>query len=211
MHTIAYVLVAMVPAWMFATKNVERALTIVILYLGLLDGFLKLKTGSSNATLARDLFLYAVVFGDRDQTGGRAASAWHWPPLTVWVVGWTAFVLVQLLNPVERSGAAPRRLAAPGSRVRPAVLPRLRVRALARAAAKRCSILLVFIAAVNGAVSLYQSSLSPESALRLGHGLLQPDPRRPRRSAHRRRRQRPADRPAPRHSAAIWASAEASG
>src|SRR4051794_11672037 len=49
--------------WLFLSEHYERTLLVVILYIGLLDGFLRLKTGSSNLTLARDALLYAIVAG----------------------------------------------------------------------------------------------------------------------------------------------------
>src|SRR4051794_38309677 len=49
--------------WMFFSERYEVTLAALALYLGLFDGFLKLKTGSQLATLGRDLLLYAVVAG----------------------------------------------------------------------------------------------------------------------------------------------------
>src|SRR4051812_46037640 len=47
-----------VGGWMFLSERYEATLLVLTLYLGLLDGFLKLKTGSQLTTLGRDLLLY---------------------------------------------------------------------------------------------------------------------------------------------------------
>src|SRR3954454_9990019 len=52
-----------VSGWMFLSERYEVTLLVLTLYLGLLDGFLKLKTGSQLTTLGRDLLLYAIVAG----------------------------------------------------------------------------------------------------------------------------------------------------
>lgn len=166
--TIAEALILIVPVWMFATKNVERALAIVLLYLGLFDGFIRLKTGSSNVTLARDIFLYAVVFGVLIRHVARG-ERWHRPPLTVWIVGWTAFVLVQLLNPW--SGPVLHRIVSIRQDLEFVPLFFLGYAYVqSRANLRKLLILLVFIAAVNGAVGLYQSTLSPSQLASWGTG-----------------------------------------
>src|SRR5579863_7555980 len=62
-HLGAPVLLAAVAAWMFVSERYEITLSVLVLYLGLLDGFLKLKTGSSIATLGRDVLLYSIASG----------------------------------------------------------------------------------------------------------------------------------------------------
>src|SRR4051812_43295118 len=52
-----------VAGWMFLSERYALSLAVLLLYLGLLDGFLKLKTGSQFATLGRDILLYSIVFG----------------------------------------------------------------------------------------------------------------------------------------------------
>src|SRR3712207_4972916 len=54
---------AAVAAFLFFTSNIGLALSVLLLYLGLLDGFLKLRTGSELMTLARDVLLAALVAG----------------------------------------------------------------------------------------------------------------------------------------------------
>src|SRR3712207_3009671 len=45
-------------SWMFLSERYERTLAVLAAYLLLLDGFLKLRTGSQLATLGRDILLY---------------------------------------------------------------------------------------------------------------------------------------------------------
>src|SRR3954465_13842962 len=52
-----------VGGWMFLSERYAVTLGVLLLYLGLLDGFLKLRTGSQLTTLGRDLLLYAIVGG----------------------------------------------------------------------------------------------------------------------------------------------------
>src|SRR2546423_13993449 len=62
-YTAAVATVAATAAWMFVSENYALTLGVLLLYLGLLDGFVKLSTGSSVATLGRDVLLFAIVFG----------------------------------------------------------------------------------------------------------------------------------------------------
>ena len=49
--------------WMFCSERYEHTLAVLMVYLGIADGYLKLKTGSSVMTLGRDALLYAIVIG----------------------------------------------------------------------------------------------------------------------------------------------------
>ena len=46
--------------WLFLSERYENTLAVLLLYLGLLDGYLKLRTNSSAITLVRDGALYPV-------------------------------------------------------------------------------------------------------------------------------------------------------
>ena len=48
---------------MALTARYELTLAVLVLYLGLADGYVKLKLNTSYATLGRDLLLYAIAFG----------------------------------------------------------------------------------------------------------------------------------------------------
>ena len=49
--------------WFAGTRRTQLALALFVLYLGLLDGYLKLASGSNLVTFVRDLLLYAIVVG----------------------------------------------------------------------------------------------------------------------------------------------------
>ena len=68
----------------------------LMLYVGLLDGYLKLKTGSDHATIARDVLLYAIAAGAmiRATVGREHISL---PPLTGWVVAWLVVVAAEMI------------------------------------------------------------------------------------------------------------------
>src|SRR4051794_34300778 len=48
----------LVVGWMFLSERYHISLLALMVYLGLLDGFIRLKTGSSNLTVVRDVLLY---------------------------------------------------------------------------------------------------------------------------------------------------------
>lgn len=87
-----------VAVWMFLSERIEAPCIALALYLGLLDGFVKLATGSPFVTFGRDVLLYAIVAGVLIRTSlrGRRFSL---PPLSVWVLAFVVLVLVQVLNP----------------------------------------------------------------------------------------------------------------
>src|SRR3954447_24892618 len=58
----------------------EISLTIILVYLGCLDGFIKLKSGSSYATLGRDVLILAVAGGAAVRLATRKQI--KFPPLT---------------------------------------------------------------------------------------------------------------------------------
>jgi hypothetical protein len=88
--------------WMFLSPRYEWTLAVLLLYVALADGFIRLRTGVSELTLLRDGLLYAIVIGAvfRELAAGRRVEA---PPLTGWVVAFVAVVLVQLANPAATS------------------------------------------------------------------------------------------------------------
>lgn len=86
--------------WMFLSEQIEKPLLVLLLYLGLLDGFLKLRINSSATTLIRDAFLYAILLGYLARTVIRRETL-RLPPLTGWVLTYVLLVLVQLFNPAD--------------------------------------------------------------------------------------------------------------
>jgi hypothetical protein len=94
----AIVLVVAGSLWFASTRRVGMALALLVLYLGLLDGYLKLATGSSLVTFLRDALLYAIVIGLLLRATVQRKSL-PLPPLSAWVIAFVVLVLAQLANP----------------------------------------------------------------------------------------------------------------
>ena len=167
-RTVAILVLVAGSAWFLCTQHTKLALVLLMLYLGLLDGYLKLATGSSGVTLVRDALLYAIVLGllVRAQVEGRHLSL---PPLSGWVIAYVAFVLVQIPNP--NGGTLVHSLA--GVRPHLEFVPLFflgytyvrDVRAL-----RRFIVLLLLLAAANGIVSFIQFHLTPQQLASWGRG-----------------------------------------
>lgn len=161
-------LVALLAAFMFATSRTALALGVVLVWVCMFDGFLRLRTGQANVTLARDVLLYAVAAGAlvRHTAGGRRLS---WPPLSGWVVAFAAVILVQVLHPDNESFVG----AIAGLRPHLEWVPLfflgyLTMRTTGRLRAFLA--LLLLVVAANGVVSLVQFNLTPEQLAKWGPG-----------------------------------------
>lgn len=161
----AFVLVA---AWCLTHRRVDHTLVALALYLGLLDGYVKLRTGSSTVTLARDVLVIAIAAGAllrSMQTRQRIFL----PPLGGFVLAFSAVVLIELANPSARG------LTASLAGVRPHLefvplffLGYAFVRTESQI--RKALFVLVFCAAVGGVVSYIQSTLTPEQLAGWGPG-----------------------------------------
>jgi hypothetical protein len=141
---------------------------VLALYLGVVDGYLKLRTGSVYATLARDLLLYAVCFGLLTKAVVRRQRLLPLP-FTGVLVAYVLLVVVQLANP--GTGDLGRGLAA----LRPHVeflplffLAYMTVRT--KPQLRGLLVLLLVMGAANGIVSYMQFSLTPEELSAWGPG-----------------------------------------
>ena len=157
-----------ITTWMLLNERYEWSLAILVLYLGLVDGFLKLKTGSSYATLGRDLLLYAIVVGALIRIAVRRERL-VLPPLSVWVIAWCVVVIIQIANPSNTT-----LLHAVGS-IRPHLewVPLFFFGYFAIRSKRRLRgflMLLVIIASVNGVVGFIQLNLTPEELSNWGPG-----------------------------------------
>jgi hypothetical protein len=160
--------IGLVAVWMFSTARYELTLAVVMLYLGLADGYLKLKTGSDVATLGRDFLLYAIVAGALVRWAIRGEGMER-PPLTGWAIAWVAVVLVQVFNPAN--GALGHSISA----IRPHIefVPLFFLGYVMLQSKRRLKgflMLLLLVAAVNGIVGLIQFNLSPEQLSNWGPG-----------------------------------------
>ena len=175
-RTLAVLVLLCGSAWCLCTQRTRLALAALMLYLGLLDGYLKLATGSTVITLIRDALLYAIVAGvlvrtqlqqaARNHATGRRLSL---PPLSGWVLAYVALVLLQIPNP--NGGTLVHSLAG----VRPHLefvplffLGYLTMRDVL--SLRRFIILLLVIAAANGIVGYIQFGLNPAQLARWGTG-----------------------------------------
>jgi hypothetical protein len=161
-------LFALVIVWFAATEKTPLALALFMIYLGALDGFLKLATGSALVTLVRDVLLFAIVAGVlvRAQIRGTKLSA---PPLTAWVAGFALLVVIQLFNP--QGGTFAHSLG--GVRQHLEFVPLFFLSyAFVRTtkALRMFVVILLLLAAANGAVSWVQFNLTPAQLATWGPG-----------------------------------------
>jgi hypothetical protein len=84
--------------WLATTRRTQLALAVVMLYLGLLDGYLKLASNSNLVTFVRDGLLFAIVIGLLVRATIRRERL-PLPPLSGWVVAFIVLVFLQLANP----------------------------------------------------------------------------------------------------------------
>jgi hypothetical protein len=159
---------AAITLWMFFSARPEWPMVILCLYLGLLDGFLKLRTGSSFMTLARDVLLYAIALGILARAALRRERV-ALPPLSGWVCAFVALVLVQLFNP--RDGSVLHSLGA----LRPHLefVPLFFLGYQVMRTPKRLTWFIVILsvcAFANGIVNIVQFNLSPAQLASWGPG-----------------------------------------
>lgn len=154
--------------WMFLSERYEFTLAALLLYLLLLDGFLKLKTGSQFATLGRDILFYAIVSGALVRWAQRRQSI-QLPPLSSWVLAFTLIVLVSMFNP----GSYPAVHALASVRPHLEFVPLFFFGHHVMRDPKRLRVFLVLLllgGAVNGAVSAVQYTLEPAQLAAWGPG-----------------------------------------
>jgi hypothetical protein len=168
LHVAAPTLLGGVALWMFLSEHYERTLAVLAIYLGVLDGYLKLKTGSTIATLGRDVLLYAIAGGAlvRFSFSGRRLRL---PPLTPLVVIWVIICFAEVFNPVVPSFSH----ALAGVRQHIEFVPLFFLGFVVMRTERRLMglfVLLLLVAAVNGVVGLIQSSLSPAALAAWGSG-----------------------------------------
>jgi len=163
----AVVAFALLSVWCFTQRRVTRTLAVLGIYLGLLDGYLKLKTGSPYITLARDVLLIAIAAGALLRS--RNSGSLQLPPLSVLVFGFVAVVIAEVANPNGREvvgGLA-------GVRQHLEFVPLFFLGfAFLRTEARleKLMLILVVCAAVGGVVSYVQSTLTPDQLANWGPG-----------------------------------------
>jgi O-antigen ligase len=159
-----------IATWMAVTDKRPHALAILLLYLCLLDGVLKLRApvGNELPGLGRDVLLYAIALGMLVPAILKRKPV-DVPPMTAWILAFVALVLVQLLNPAN--GSLLHSVASLRQHIE--FVPLFFIGYSVIRSERRLRIflvLLVFGAAVNGVVGAAQFNLTPEQLSAWGPG-----------------------------------------
>jgi len=165
---LAAVIFTLLAVWCFTNRRIDHTLAALGLYLGLLDGYIKLRTGSPAATLGRDVLVAAIAGGAllRALSTGKRLPL---PPLGGLVLAFSAIVIVELFNP-EGPGLV---AGMGGIRQHLEFVPLF---FLGYAVMRRESqvqtflVILALCAAAGGLISYVQSTLTPEQLANWGPG-----------------------------------------
>jgi glycosyltransferase involved in cell wall biosynthesis len=155
-------------SWMFVSERYRVSLAIVLLYLGLLDGYIKLSTGNTYATVGRDILLYSVVGGALARLSLRRQPL-TLPPLSGWLLAWVLVVLVCVANP----GSYPLPHALAGVRQHVEFVPLFFFGYLIMRDPRHLRVFLVLLlvcGAANGVVNAIQYNLTPDQLAAWGPG-----------------------------------------
>ncbi|HZV73363.1 MAG TPA: hypothetical protein VFF79_06575 [Conexibacter sp.] len=167
----AAVLVVAGSLWLATTRRTAPALALLMVYLGALDGYVKLATGSQYATFIRDVLLYAFVVGLLVRATAHRTRL-PTPPLSGWALAFVVLVLVQLLNP--QAGSLVHSLAGVRQHLEFVPLFFLTFAFVRTTKALRAFvILLAALAAANGAVGWVQFDETPQQLAAWGPGYAQ--------------------------------------
>ena len=107
-----------------ASTRYEVTLTILVLYFGLLDGVIKLKTGNQLVSSLRDLMIAAICIGVLVRMVVRREKV-GLPPLSGWVIAFVVLVADRGGEPTHTGGDEGDRRLPPAPRVDPVLLRRL--------------------------------------------------------------------------------------
>jgi hypothetical protein len=154
--------------WAFTSERYALTLGVLALYLGLADGYLKLSTGSSYATLARDALLYAIVAGALARLVLRREQV-RLPPLSGWVLAYALIVVVEVFNP----GSFPIKHAIFGMRPHLEFVPLFFLGYAVMRDPQRLRVMLVILlicGAANGVVNAIQFNQTPDQLAAWGPG-----------------------------------------
>jgi hypothetical protein len=167
-HEAVPLLLVPLALWLFFSERYEVTLAVLLLYLGLLDGVLKLASGSTVATLGRDIMLYAITLGAVLRMMLRK-TALTLPPFTGIVLAWVAVSVMQVANPSDVSLTH----AVASLRQHLEFVPLFFFGFLVLRSEHRIAgllVLLVIVGTVNGIVDVIQTSLTPAQLSSWGPG-----------------------------------------
>lgn len=151
-----------------ANPRIELSLAVLLLYLGLLDGYLKLRTGSTLMTLGRDALFYSIVIGMLVRSTVRHERVTV-PPFAGNVLAFVLLVLVQVANPDD----ANIHTSLAGLRPHLEWVPLFFVGFLVLRDVRRLRwffVLMLVAGCCNGIVGLIQFNLSPQQLATWGPG-----------------------------------------
>ncbi len=151
-----------------AVSRLEVTVTVLAVYLGVLDGPVKLLSASKAASSVRDILIAAVCLGALARLRARGERV-RLPPLSGWVLAFVALVLVEAFNPrtqgfLKIAGGFRQNLEWVPFFFFGYVLMRSKERFT------KLFILLGVLAVANGAVSAYQTQLTPAQLSSWGPG-----------------------------------------
>ena len=154
--------------WCFAHRRVDYTLAALGLYLGLLDGYLKLRTGSPLTTLLRDVLVVAIAAGVLLRAL-NSRQPLPIPPLGGLVLAFAAVVFIGLFNP----SAPPLAVGFGGARQHLEFVPLFFLGYAFLRQGKQVEkllLILVLCASLGGIVSYVQSTLTPQEFAAWGPG-----------------------------------------
>jgi len=162
------ILFLMLVGWCFTHRRVDRSLAALGLYLGLLAGYLKLRTGSSAFTLLPAILVAAIAAGALIRAL-RSHSRLSIPPLGGLVIAFTLIVIVEMFNPHGRN--IPGSVAGLAQDLEYMPLFFLGFAFIRRKTqVEKLLLILVVCASLGGLVSFYQSTLTPAQFASWGPG-----------------------------------------
>ncbi len=154
---------------LMVSERYAVTVTLVALYLGLLEGPVKLGTGAhAEASVIRDVLIFSIVLGAVLRLIVRRERV-TLPPLSAWVLGFVALVLVEAFNPnthgiVKILGGFRQQLEWVPFFFFGYAIMRSKERF------RKLFLVLGVIALANGVVSIYQARLSPSQLASWGPG-----------------------------------------
>jgi hypothetical protein len=91
--------VAVLVGWLAATPRLERSVTVLVIFLGCVNGPLKLVANAGVLSSGlQDVMIFAIVLGLIFRMLVSRTPA-RLPPLSGWVIAWIVLVLVEAFNP----------------------------------------------------------------------------------------------------------------
>jgi hypothetical protein len=154
--------------YLMVSANYAINLTIVALYLGVLDGPVKLESAHQAASAVRNVLVLAVVVGMLVRLAVSKQEI-RMPPLSGWVFAFTAVVVIEAFNPATHGFLK----VVGGFRQQLEFIPffffaDLLIRSKLRF--RQLFLIIGVLALVNGLVGAYQSRLSPSQLASWGPG-----------------------------------------